>query len=128
MKKTPYESIKEMFHEMVIKKNASVIPNYYHPDFLMIANEKQMNYEDNLKFHQDIYKTPIQYKIEYDDQTVVEEKEKVAFRAFITTQRPHESPRKLELIVIAHYRDGKIYRIWELTYPDWSKLPAFQEK
>jgi len=23
-------------------------------------------------------------------------------------------------------RDDKIYRIWELIYPDWSNLPAFE--
>ncbi|HAT9524378.1 TPA: nuclear transport factor 2 family protein, partial [Legionella pneumophila subsp. pneumophila] len=25
-------------------------------------------------------------------------------------------------------KDEKIYRLWELTYPDWSKLPAFSNQ
>jgi hypothetical protein len=45
---------------------------------------------------------------------------------WITTSRPNEAHKKIEVILIAQYKDNKIYRMWELTYPDWSKLPAFQ--
>jgi hypothetical protein len=41
-------------------------------------------------------------------------------------QRPSEPAKKIEVILIAEYKDGKIYRLWELTYPDWSQLPAFK--
>ena len=32
------EKLKEMFSEMVVKKNISLIPTYYHPDFILYTN------------------------------------------------------------------------------------------
>jgi hypothetical protein len=48
-------------------------------------------------------------------------------RIWITTSRPNEVPQKIEVILIAQFKNDKIYRLWELTYPDWSKLPAFKQ-
>ncbi len=118
--------LKEMFSEMVVQKDASLIPKYYHEDFLLYANGQLMNYKKYLEFHEAIYQTPIQYQIAYDEETLIEQGNKVAGRVWITTSRPNESPQKIEVILIAKYKDGKIYRLWELTYPDWSKLPAFE--
>lgn len=47
---------------------------------------------------------------------------------WITIQTPGEKPKKLEVILIAEFKDGKIHRLWELTYPDWSKLSEFATK
>jgi len=44
-----------------------------------------------------------------------------------TVSVPGEKPKKMELILIIEYKDDKIYRLWELTYPDWSQLPEFQD-
>lgn len=119
------EALKEMFKEMVLKKDASLIPHYYHPDFLLFTNGQQWNYAQMLKMHEEIYQTPIQYQIAYDANTFVEEGERVAGRMWITTTLPDEAPHELELILIALYKEGKIFRLWELTYPDWSTLPEF---
>lgn len=86
-----------------------------------------MNYATFLEFHIKYYRTQIKYKVEYDEETLLEQGNKIAGRIWITTERPNEPARKLELILIAEYKDHKIYRLWELTYPDWSKLPAFKE-
>ena len=59
---------------------------------------------------------------------MLEENEKVAGRIWITTSRSNETPKKIEVILIAQFKDNKIYRLWELTYPDWSKLPAFAQQ
>ena len=120
------EKLKEMFEEMVIKKNASLIPFYYHKDFVLYANDKKMMYEAYLKFHQEIYNTPIKYAIAYDEETLLEQGEKIAGRVWITTSLPNEVPKKIEVILIVAFKDNKIYRLWELTYPDWSKMPEFQ--
>lgn len=120
------ESLKEMFEKMVISKNASLIPFYYHEDFVCFTNEQEMSYEHFLKFHQEIYATPIKYEVIYDEETLLEQGEKVAGRIWITTSLPNEMPKKIELILIAHYKDGKLYRLWELTSPDWSKMSEFQ--
>ena len=84
-----------------------------------------MDYETFLKSHQEHYATPIQYQVEYDEETLLEQGEKVAGRIWITTSRPNEPPKKIEVILIVPFKDNKIYRLWELTYPDWSKLAAF---
>jgi hypothetical protein len=46
---------------------------------------------------------------------------------WITTARPNEPEKKLEVMLVMQYKEDKIYRVWELTYPDWAKLPAFKE-
>jgi hypothetical protein len=120
------EKLKEMFNEMVIKKNASLIPLYYHPEFLLYTNDQTTDYEAFLKSHYEYYATSLQYEVAYDEETLLEQGDKLAGRVWITTQRDNEAPKKIEVILIAQYKDGKIYRLWELTYPDWSKLPAFQ--
>lgn len=119
--------LKEMFNKMVVQKDASLIPVYYHKEFLLYSNGQEMNYESFLESHKVYYETPIQYQIEYDDETLIEQGDRIAGRIWITTRRPGESPKKIEVILIAEYKDGKIYRLWELTWPDWSKLPAFEQ-
>lgn len=118
--------LKEMFSEMVVKKQASLIPHYYHPEFLLFTNGREMGYEEFLNSHREVYETPIQYAIDYDTETFVEQGDKIAGRVFITTSLPTETPKEIEVILVVQYKDNKIYRVWELTYPDWSKLDAFE--
>lgn len=120
------EKLKEMFEKMTVKKDASLIPFYYHKDFVIYVNHQQMHFDAYLKFHEDIYQTPIQYEIAYDEESFLEQGEKVAGRLWVTTCLPSEAPKEIEVIFIALFKDHKIYRIWELTYPDWSKMPEFQ--
>ena len=121
------QKLQEMFKEMVLKKDASVIPLYYHPDFLLYTNDVAMSYNAFLESHVKYYATPIKYEVQYDEETLLEQGDKIAGRMWINTSRPNEPTRKIEVILIAQYKDDKIYRLWELTYPDWSKLPAFKE-
>jgi|GEM_PF-1490214 len=118
--------LKEMFTKVTLEKNDKAIPIYYSKDFKLYSNGKTENFGDFLRQHQAIYKTPIQYKIRYEDKTFIEQGNKVAGRLFITTQMPNEPSREIEVILIAEYRDNKLYRVWELTYPDWTKMKAFK--
>jgi hypothetical protein len=120
--------LKEMFTEMVEQKKANLIPYYYHRDLMVYTNGKEYDYKSFLKMHQDIYETPIQYEIAYNDETFVEDGDKVAGIVYITTSRPDEEPKEIEVILIIRYKENKIYRVWELTWPDWSKLPAFESE
>lgn len=121
------EKLKEMFQEMVLKKNADLIPFYYHKDFVLFTNDIQTDYKEFLESHQKYYATPICYQVEYDEETLLEQNEKVAGRVWITTTKPGETTKKIEVILIAQYKEDKIYRLWELTYPDWSKLAEFKQ-
>ncbi|MCH9613142.1 MAG: hypothetical protein S4CHLAM102_16480 [Chlamydiia bacterium] len=119
------ELLKEMFHEMVLKKNASLIPHYYDEDFLLYTNEQEMNYETYLKLHEELYATPIEYMVEYDEERFVEEGEKLAGRMWITVTKPDQPARRLEVILICEYKGKKLYRLHELTFPDWSQEKHF---
>ena len=119
--------LKEMFTKVTIEKNDREIPTYYSKDFELHSNGKTMGFEEFLKLHQAVYKTPIQYKIRYDEQTLIEQGNKVSGRLFITTKKPHESATEIEVILIAEYKNDKLYRLWELTFPDWSQMKAFHQ-
>ncbi len=122
------EQLKEMFEEMTIKKNASLIPHYYHPELLLFTNGYSINYPDFLASHIAYYATPIRYVVQYDDETFVEHGEKVAGRMWISTQKSPDAPiHQMEIMLVVMYKKGKIYRLWELTYPDWSKLDEFKQ-
>lgn len=126
MKKSNIALLKEMFTKMVIEKNASLIPKYYDEDFLLYTNGQTMDYAEFLKMHISVYKTSIQYKISYDEESFVEQDNRIACRVCITTKRENEAPKEIEVILIATFKKDKLHRVWELTYPDWSQLPAFK--
>jgi hypothetical protein len=50
----------------------------------------------------------------------------LAARVWITTQRPGEEAHRIEVVLVAEYRAGRILRLHELTWPDWSQLSAFE--
>ena len=41
-------------------------------------------------------------------------------------KRPGERATRIEVIFLATYRLGRIHRLWELTWPDWKQLEAFE--
>jgi hypothetical protein len=59
-------------------------------------------------------------------QAWVETPDRLAGRMWITTERPGEDATRIEVIFVALYRDRRIHRLWELTWPDWSQLQAFE--
>lgn len=118
------QKTKEMFAEMVVKKNAGLIPEYYHQEFLLYANGTVTNYEDYLNSHQRYYAEKRIYEIAYDEDTLFEQGDKVAMRVWITITIDN-IPKKIEVILILQFKEEKIYRIWELTYPDWTKMSEF---
>ncbi len=122
------ELLKEMFSEMVEKKDASLIPKYYHQAFELYANGQTHDYAYFLDFHEKVYQSNIQYKVSYDEKTFMEHDEKVAARVFFVISKPNEPVKELEVILICEFKDNKIFKIWELCYPDWSKMPEFQHK
>jgi len=122
------EKLKDMFLHTTIKKDASLIPIYYHQEFICYTNEQAITYKEYLASHQEYYLHQKKYAVEYDDQTFLESGTKVAGRMWITITVPDEKPKRLEVILIAEFKEEKIYRLWELTYPDWSNLPEFEKK
>jgi hypothetical protein len=45
---------------------------------------------------------------------------------WITTQRPGETAVEFEIMLVATCRDGRLYRLWELTRPDWTQEKSFE--
>lgn len=118
--------LREMFDRMVVAKNADLIEYYYDPDLVMYSDGLSQNYAEFSDSHRKLYATDISYAVEYDEQAWVEAIDKVAARVWITTSRPGEKPTRIEVVLIAAYRDGRIHRVWETTWPSWRELPTFE--
>lgn len=48
------------------------------------------------------------------------------FAASHRTVYATERPTRIEVVVIAAYRDGLIHRVWETTWPSWRSVAAFE--
>lgn len=123
---TAKDRLIEMFERMVLAKDATLLEQYYDPDFQLVTNGTTQNYAEFAAGHETVYATAIRYDIRYDDAAWVEQADRVAGRVWITTTRPGEQPTEIEAILIATFRNGRIHRLWELTWPDWSQLKAFE--
>ena len=124
---TPLRQLLErMFTEMVLAKDATKTATYYDREFILYSNGKEMGYDEYHSFHEKVYPTPIQYSVRYDDDTFVESGDRLAGRVFITTKMPDEAPKEIEVMLVAKYRDGKLLRLWELTWPDWTQHEELQ--
>lgn len=118
--------MKEMFSEMVVKKDASLISRYYHPDFLLETNGRRQGFAEFSAGHARLYATSISYDIRYDESSWVESDHKVAARLWIATQRPNEAAVEMEVVLIATYIDSRISHLLELTWPDWTRVQALE--
>jgi hypothetical protein len=120
------ELFREMFSEMVERKDSSLVDRYYDPGFLLRTNGQVQDLAVFRAGHERVYPTSITYLVEYDDEAWVEAPSRLAGRVWITTQRPGEEPHRIEVVFTAVYRDRRIWRLWELTWPDWSQLGEFE--
>ena len=118
--------LRQMFAEMVERKDASVIERFYDPSFVMYSNGVTQDFEEFAASHREIYATAISYSVEYDEEAWVETADRVAARVWITTSRPGERATRIEVVLIAAFKDGRISRVWETTWPSWNTLPAFE--
>jgi hypothetical protein len=119
------ELMQEMFSQMVEAKDITQVEKYYDRDFLLYTNGQVQDYDAFHAGHARVYPTEISYAVEYDDEAWVEAGDRLGGRMWITTQRPAEAPVRIEVVFLAAYRDRRICRLWELTWPDWSQLGAF---
>lgn len=122
-----FDRLRQMFDEMVIAKQASRIPDFYDPEFVMETNQIRQGFSEFLADHEGYYNSDITYAVEYDTETVVEQGDGLACRVWVTTARPESEPTRIEVILIARFRGGRILRLWELTLPNWSTLPQFTD-
>jgi hypothetical protein len=119
--------LREMFTVMVVEKDAAAIERFYDPDFVMQSNGVTQEYASFRAEHEKVYDTEIRYTVAYDDDAWVEAGDRLAGRVWITTERPGEEPTRIEVILIAAFRDGRIHRLWETTWPNWAELGAFED-
>lgn len=118
--------LQTMFEQMVVAKDAEACARFYHPDFVLTSNGITQDYAEMDAGHRRVYATAISYAVEYDDDAWVEAPDRVAGRMWITTARPDETAVRIEVVLVASVRDGLLHRVWELTWPDWSALPALE--
>jgi hypothetical protein len=112
------ELMQEMFSQLAEAKDISKVEKYYDPDFLLYTNGQVQDYAAFHAGHARVYPT--------DNQAWVEAGDRLGGRMWITTKRPGEDAARIEVIFLAAYRQGRIHRLWGLTWPDWSQLQAFE--
>lgn len=120
------ERLREMFTRMVEAKDASLVDTYYDPAFTLTTNGTTQDLAAFRAGHERVYPTAITYDVEYDEDSWVEAGDRLAGRVWITTQRPGENAHRIEVVLVAEYRDGRLLRLHELTWPDWTTLAAFE--
>ena len=106
--------LRQMFEQMVEKKDSAAIDRFYDPSFVMSSNGITQDFDAFAASHRTIYATPICYSVEYDEQAWIETTDRVAGRVWITTSRPGESPTRIEVVLIAAFNDSRITAIWGL--------------
>jgi hypothetical protein len=121
------ELMREMFARMVEAKDASLVDTYYDPDFRMSTNGQEQDLAEFRAGHTRVYPTSITYRVEYDEDGWVESGNRLAARVWITVRRPGEPAARIEVVLVAEYRDGRLLWLKEVTWPDWSRLSAFDE-
>ena len=121
------ERMREMFTRMVEAKDASLVDTYYDPDFRLSTNGQEQDLAAFRAGHERVYPTAITYEVEYDEDSWVESGNRIAGRMWITTQRPDEPAHRIEVVLVAGYRQGRILWVKELTWPDWSRLAEFDD-
>jgi fatty-acyl-CoA synthase len=117
--------LRAMFTRMVEAKDVSLVDNYYDPNFELTTNGQTQDLAAFRAGHERVYPTAITYAVDYDEDAWVEAGDRLGGRMWITTQRPAEDAVRIEVLFLATYRAGRILRLNELTWPDWSQLGAF---
>lgn len=118
--------LREMFTRMVEAKDVSLVDEFFDPDFALTTNGQTQDLAQFRAGHERVYPTAITYRVEYDETCWVESGDRLAARVWITTQRPGEEPHRIEVVLVARYRAGRVLRLHELTWPDWTRLAEFE--
>ena len=58
--------LRQMFEQMVEKKDSAAIDRFYDPSFVMSSNGVTQDFDAFAASHRTIYATPICYSVEYD--------------------------------------------------------------
>lgn len=119
--------LKKMFDQMVVAKNPEAIARFYAPGFVMESNGVRQSYDAFARSHEGVYASDISYSVEYDEAAWVENAGRVAGRVWITTKLPNGPATRMEVILIAVFEEGRITRVWETTWPNWSDLKEFDD-
>lgn len=118
--------LRDMFDQMVVRKDATVIERFYDPSFEMHSNGIVRITRPSPRVTAAC--TPPTSPTPWSTtKTPAETADKVAGRVWITTSRPDEEPTRIEVVLIAVFTHGRIGRLWETTWPSWNALPAFED-
>lgn len=119
--------LREMFDRMVVAKNAELIEHYYDPDFLMYSDGLSQSFAKFRDSHRKLYATAISYAVEYDEHAWVEAQTRLPGGCGSPRRDLARSRPRIEVVLIAAYRNGRIHRIWETTWPSWRNVAALDD-
>ena len=120
------ERMREMFTRMVEAKDVTLVDAYYDPAFVLTTNGQSQDLAAFRAGHERVYPTAISYEVQYDEDAWVESADRLAGRLWITIRRPGEAAQAIEVVFVAVFREGRLLRLHEVTWPDWSTAPALE--
>ncbi|GAA4868826.1 nuclear transport factor 2 family protein [Actinomycetospora straminea] len=121
------QRMEEMFTRMVEAEDASLVDTSYDPQFVLTTNGQSQDLAAFGAGHERVYAAAISDRVEYDADAWVESGDRLAGRLWIAIGRPGEEPQPIEVVFVATFRDGRILRLHELTWPDWSTRPGVRD-
>jgi ketosteroid isomerase-like protein len=113
----PVAVVKNMFTEFSEGLDLSKLDKFYSRDFMLESNTIKYNYQAFKKLETNIYGSLKSLKVTYQD--IFASGNKVAARVQITLTRKNGTSNHFYVYLIARVNNGKIDRLWELTYPTW---------
>jgi ketosteroid isomerase-like protein len=111
--------VKEMFSEFAEKLDMNKFDGFYTKNFVLESNGKRYSHEEYKNIEHDIFQTLKRLRVvRYND--IFCASNKVVSRMTIKLVHKNGKINEFQVILIALIKNGKIDKIWELTYPSWS--------
>ncbi|MDI1452136.1 nuclear transport factor 2 family protein [Polyangium sp. 6x1] len=109
--------VREMFSEFASKLDASKLDLYHTPDFEMFSNDVHWDRRTYDEYHRKAFRERKALRVHYHD--IFGQGDRVAARVDITLVSLDDTETTVQVMLIAQISDGKIRRLWELTFPHW---------
>lgn len=108
-----------MFRDLTEKMDIDALNNYFSKDFMLYSNQANMDYGLLKKQLQDAFRVHRSIKVKQPINDIVAKDDRVIMHFTLIATDKAGYQKEIETMAIFQIQDGKIVRLWELTYPEW---------
>jgi predicted ester cyclase len=94
------------------------VDHQFTDDFEMFSNDVHWDLQTYKQYHVESYENRKQIQVDILD--IFGQADRVAGRVSITLMDLQDNKREFQVMFIAQIKDGRVFRLWELTYPHWN--------